>query len=583
MKWIGKIFIVLLIAFDVLSAQQFSVQLSSKTNPAGSPFEYQVVLPAAPEEIVKWPDFSGLQVMSGPNQMSSYQNINGQASSQFIISWILISSSSGKYTITAPKFKLNGKVLNGPATVVEITASGSSNASKSSRDSKSLSVTDPIFVKTGISRTKLYVGESVEVTQTLYSAYPILAYQKPMQTEYSGFYAKPIGQEQHQLQNEQINGRMYYTHTPLRTQITALKPGKQILKTSSAQIIIRRESQRQSQNILEQIFGGNSYEEVSVAVQANPISVDVLALPEINKPQGFTGSVGNFNIRANASATTLNVNEACNIKIIIEGNGNFNLVQLPKWLLSDSIEVYEPKITTTDNSKTFDYTIVPRFPGRYNLGPVVFCYFDSKTERYYSKSTPLLELQVKGSVSNQTTTWKAKITTESSSLGSDKQDIRYVEKTFNSVSKPDVIPLSWWYIVLCVATTIVFLLHFSAIGNLFKFYKKPKNRIYNLINQEFIKLKYASQNPADYYQSIIKIWESYFTQINTHYQTQFHYLKPTSNAALNLVLDELKQNLEQAQQFAYAKQTDDSNVITAVDAQIKLLKNIHAYLQHELS
>jgi hypothetical protein len=130
MKSIGKLVFCVLLGFNGVWAQQFTIQLSSKTNAAGSPFEYQVILPAAPEEVIKWPDFSGLQVMSGPNQMSSYQNINGQASSQFIISWVLISSNTGKFNIVAPKFKLNGKVYNGPSSTVDIVSSGTSNAAK---------------------------------------------------------------------------------------------------------------------------------------------------------------------------------------------------------------------------------------------------------------------------------------------------------------------------------------------------------------------------------------------------------------------------------------------------------------------
>ncbi len=584
MKSIGKLVLCVLLGFNGVWAQQFTIQLSSKTNAAGSPFEYQVILPAAPEEVIKWPDFSGLQVMSGPNQMSSYQNINGQASSQFIISWVLISSNTGKFNIVAPKFKLNGKVYNGPSSTVDIVSSGTSNAAKTPNGNPKGAGSESIFVKTQISKTTLYVGESVEVIQKLYSPYPILAYQKPMQAEYLGFYSKPIGQEQNQLQNEQLDGRMYYTHTALRNQITALKPGKQILKTSTAQIIIRRETQRQSQNIFEQLFGGNTYDEVAVAVQAKPQTIEVLALPDLHKPQNFTGSVGDFNMNANISTSSLQVNEAFNIKINIEGQGNFNLVQLPKLMWTDSLEVYEPKISSTENSKTFDFTIVPRFPGKYHIAPILFSYFNPKTATYYTKSTPVFTLQVNGNVNAQANSWKAKSKSEPLISVSETQDIRYIEKTFNPVVHSNCIAYTWWYVLLNVCTGVLFLLQVPFIRNSmgFIFNKKPKNRIYTETEKAFRQLKHASVNQSLAFQNIIKIWDSYFLKINSYYNTQFHYTAHTPHSDLKLLYTDLCQNLENAQQFAYAKQADASNINDIIDQHLTLFKNIHTCIQHDL-
>ena len=75
---------------------------------------------------------------------------------------------------------------------------------------------------------------------------------------------------------------------------------------------------------------------------------------------------------------------------------------------TDSLEVYEPKISSTDNSKTFDFTIVPRFTGKYHIAPILFSYFNPKTATYYTKSTPVFTLQVNGNVNAQDNSWKAK-------------------------------------------------------------------------------------------------------------------------------------------------------------------------------
>jgi hypothetical protein len=71
------------------------------------------------------------------------------------------------------------------------------------------------------------------------------------------------------------------------------------------------------------------------------------------------------------------------------------LFNLPKLVLSNTLEVFEPEhsenIRTTLNgmqgSIEDNYTVVPRFQGKYPISVISFSYFDPKKERYFTLRT----------------------------------------------------------------------------------------------------------------------------------------------------------------------------------------------------
>ena len=76
----------------------------------------------------------------------------------------------------------------------------------------------------------------------------------------------------------------------------------------------------------------------------------------------------------------------------MSGNGNLKLFDLPELVLPNTLEVFEPE--HTENVKTSltgmqgniedNYTIVPRFQGKYPIAPVSFSFFDPKAEKYFT-------------------------------------------------------------------------------------------------------------------------------------------------------------------------------------------------------
>ena len=72
--------------------------------------------------------------------------------------------------------------------------------------------------------------------------------------------------------------------------------------------------------------------------------------------------------------------------MIITGNGNLKLINAPTLKLPDGFESYDPKITESNNSKMFDFLIIPRKEGVFTLNNLDFSYFDLNSKKYITKS-----------------------------------------------------------------------------------------------------------------------------------------------------------------------------------------------------
>src|SRR5690606_9414191 len=239
--------------------------------------------------------------------------------------------------------------------------------------------------------TKCYLGEQITITQKVYSRLQIVGFQKFAQPTYDGFYSQAQeSTSKGQLAVENVEGVNYYTYELFRTTAIANKAGKINLSTVEGDVVIRRQSAK-ARDIFEQFFG-RGYEDVPISAKSKSLMIEVLELPE-GQPESFNGAVGNFSCKINVSRNEVKANDAFNLKMTISGNGNLKLINAPTLNLPESFESYEPKISESGNSKTFDYLIIPRSEGDYTLEKLDFSYFSLDAKKYVT--IPSGELKIK--------------------------------------------------------------------------------------------------------------------------------------------------------------------------------------------
>ena len=423
-KYIIAVLFPLFLFINISQAQNFYSQVSSKKVQVGVPFEYSVVFTINTGNYTP-PNFKDFDVISGPNQSSSYQNVNGVGSQQIIISYGLVAKREGKFTIGPSSTMSGSQKLETEAINVEV-VKGNINSNDNETQNTSKNSSGDLFIKTSANKNKCYVGEQITILQKVYSRSQIVGFQKFSQPTYEGFYSQAQeSSSKGQVAIENIDGVSYYTFELFRTIAIANKSGKTILNSIQGDIVIRKQTTAKPKNIFEQFFGASSYEDIPINTKSKSIAIEILPLPEIGKPESFIGAVGDFNYKVDVTRNELKANDAFNLKMIITGNGNLKLINAPALKLPDGFESYDPKITESNNSKMFDFLIIPRKEGVFTLNNLDFSYFDLNSKKYITKSAKIIKINVLAPDQNSN---EAKIFSSQTKIKETENDIRYIKK-----------------------------------------------------------------------------------------------------------------------------------------------------------
>lgn len=419
--WIVFLFSSVLVCHNGL-AQAFYGQVSSKKVQIGVPFEFQLVITVNASNYVP-PAFKDFDVVSGPSQSQSYQTVNGVTTGQILLSYALVAKKEGKLTIGPASIIGNGQKLESAPIVVEA-VKGAAAAGADPNNPKLAS--GDLFIRTGLNKTKCYIGEQVTITQKVYCRLQIVGLQKFTQPAYDGFYSQ--AQESTSkgiVSTENVDGVNYNSYELYRTEAIANKAGKIVLAPIEQGLVIRRQTNAKPKNIFEQFFGQGGYEDINVTAFSKPVTIEVLPLPEDGKPENFNGAVGSFQYKVVASRNELKANDAFNLKMTVSGKGNLKLLSAPVLNLPDGFETYEAKISDSPGSKTFDYLVIPRNEGEFSLTGIDFSYFSLDTKKYVTVPAGEIKIKVLPPDPNSS---GARVYTSQSQVKETENDIRYIKK-----------------------------------------------------------------------------------------------------------------------------------------------------------
>ncbi|MBO7316721.1 MAG: BatD family protein, partial [Paludibacteraceae bacterium] len=271
--------------------------------------------------------------------------------------------------------------------------------------SQSQSITNEnLFLRTIVSRSKVYEQEVVLVTYKIYTRVDLVNITNVKFPDFKGFLMQEIDlPKDKQFSLENYNGKNYNTITLRQVLLYPQRSGKIDIEKMTCDAIVRlRNTSSRPRSIFDDFF--DSYQEVQKPLVAPSKTIEVDALPT-NKPASFTGAVGVLKMTSSISQKEMSVNEPVTIKLKISGNGNLKLIKAPEIRFPSDFEVYEPKVensftnTTSgvSGSKTIEYLAIPRFGGTYTIPSIKFSYFDVNEKKYVTLSTEEYVLNVQKS------------------------------------------------------------------------------------------------------------------------------------------------------------------------------------------
>jgi len=144
---------------------EFTSSVSKKNVRVGERFQVSFTLANGKGKEFDPPEFEGFQVLSGPNQSTSMNFINGNFSQSISYNYVLQATKEGELTIGAAFIVAGGNQLRADPITVYVTKSGKANAGQTSQSKQpGDDIEKSIFLKAIISKRNPYQGEQVTIT-----------------------------------------------------------------------------------------------------------------------------------------------------------------------------------------------------------------------------------------------------------------------------------------------------------------------------------------------------------------------------------------------------------------------------------
>jgi len=378
------IFFVLSLTLSMAQGVSFEAKLSKRTLGLNERLRVDFVMNENGDNFTP-PSFSGFRVVGGPNQSISNSWVNGKRSFSKTYTYFLTPTQKGALSIDQATIKIDGEIYK--TTPQKITVTEAVDIPRDPNSPEYL-IDDNLHLVAEISNPRPYVNEAITIVYKLYFRNPLRisdarAVENP---KFADFWSHNIDIPQLKVEDGTYEGEPYKMVVWKKSVLYPQKTGKLSIEPLSLNLIIDLPSNRRD------FFGNRILQQSSRTVTAGRRTINVKALPEKGKPANFFGAVGQFDFDALINKNALKATESFEIKLKVSGKGNLKLFNLPQLVLPNTLEIFEPEhtenVVTTlsgmQGSIEDNYTIVPRFQGKYPISPVAFSYFDPKKEQYFT-------------------------------------------------------------------------------------------------------------------------------------------------------------------------------------------------------
>lgn len=397
------------------SAQKahFSTSVNKSTVRVGERFRLTLSISQGKGTITR-PNLNNFNIISGPNSSQSVQIINGQMTSTQSYIFDLSAKKEGTFLISGASATIDGKKHTAKPITIKVVKD---NVPKPSQGQQNSQMKGDVIASILFDKTNVFEGEQVIASYVLYSRYNNLQIEEIKFPTINGFWTKEIKRKNEGWENrfEVINGKRYRMAILKQEVLFPVQSGEIKIDQYTAACVVNRTFFNAGQRI---------------SVKSRAVTLNVKALPS-GKPDGFNGQVGKLSQKVEIDKTTLKANDAITMKVRISGKGNLTLIKKPEIEFPADFEVYDPKIKDNitvnaggvSGSREFEYLIIPRHAGDYNIPKIPFAYFDTGKKRYVSQGHEEIKITVEKGDGQEGTSYTPYAKEDVKILD---QDIRYI-------------------------------------------------------------------------------------------------------------------------------------------------------------
>jgi hypothetical protein len=379
------------------------------------------------------PSFKGCKIIQGPLHVSGSSSVNGVESRYLSFVYILQPQAPGKYAFSGASAKVEGKRFAFNTLHVEVkkmqqgrsqynfwgddftdAPSGELYSDYILRKGENLQdkIRKNLFIKVDIDKTSCYEGEPVVATYKLYTRLRSES-KVSRRPSFNGFSVYDmVDPSSVPSTTEKLNGKDFNVYLIRKAQLYPLQSGALELDPAEVENSITflkaeyamKDKGKYLPELLRAFESDNAANEgvetQKVSIQSNPLTVNVKALPETDKPSSFDGAVGSFNIQVSIDKKEIPLKDAAVLKVIVKGQGNFGVLNTPVIHWPKDVEVFEPSVkedflksvVPLSGYKTFEFTFMPKRKGKAVIPAIDFSYFDPQTNQYRTIATEPIQV-----------------------------------------------------------------------------------------------------------------------------------------------------------------------------------------------
>ena len=329
------------------------------------------------------PMLDNFTIVSGPAQQTNYSWVNGKSTSTKSFTWTMAPNRTGTLTIPELIVSIGRKKYKTASIRISVKKSGT------------VASTGELFLLTEIDKSEAFVGEQVTVTYKLYTRLQLglenIEYPKSV-----GFWQEDLSiPKPPRFNRTTIKGVEYQVATLYKVALFPTKTGNLEISPMSVTAQVRTKQKGKRKSIWDDpFFNSFNTRTVKKLIRTDPVNIKVKPYPE-GQPADFTGAVGDFNLRSWADTSQVKVNEAITLNIELRGTGNINMFSLPEINFPGDMDVFPPT-SSFEQEKLWDqytgtirwqYILIPRSAGQYQLPRVQISYFNPKDKSWSNTGT----------------------------------------------------------------------------------------------------------------------------------------------------------------------------------------------------
>lgn len=293
-----------------------------------------------------------------------------------------------------------------------------------------------VFLRAVVDPVDPYVGQQTTYTLYLFTQTSVSGVSPEALPAFHGFWVKEVPQPQlPTAATVELEGRRYRRVVLLQRALFPLRAGRQALDPVKVELQVQLPDGSPFGNLFPQL---RRIERIS-----NRVAVRVQPLP--SPPADFSGAVGELRMESTINPTTLRVGDAATLQIRLHGSGHLQGLAAPDIHAPTGVEIFAPqgdtkedmRGTRIDSERVWNYPVVPKQAGRWELPVPAFTYFDPTVAAYRTLAASHLALTA--TEAPESSTDSAQATTAAPSAPGASAPAAGGASTLRSESK-----LPWW-------------------------------------------------------------------------------------------------------------------------------------------